>query len=109
MKCPNCNDTEILTAKGICQVFLLPKLLYFVLALLSLIAAFFLTPYLSIAAMIFLLLPLAQADLRLYLFLPVFLAHLAGKKVNCPKCNPGSCLFRSGYAASTGKDKFMDE
>lgn len=109
MNCPDCNDTAILTAKGICKVFLYPKLLYFILAVLFSLTAFFLTPYLYIAAVIFLLLPLAQADLRLYLFLPVFTAYLAGKKVNCPKCNPGSSLFCSGYADLAGKDKFMDE
>lgn len=106
MGCPHCHDTEILTLKGIVQIFLRPKGIYILLAFLFAVAAVFSTPFLWAVSIILLLLPLAQADLRIYLFLPVFLAHLAGKKVNCPKCNPGGTLFRSPFAEMKGKDPF---
>lgn len=108
MDCPHCRDTKCLTFKGIFQVYLRPKVFYLLLTLLSALAAFFLTPYLYILSGIFLLLPLAQADMRLYLFLPVLSAYLLGKKVNCPKCNPSGTLFRSEFAAPEGKDRFME-
>ena len=109
MDCPRCRNTKCLTLSGIVQVFLRPKLPYLIAALLAALAALFLTPYLYILSVLILLLPLAQADLRLYLFLPLLLAHLAGKKVNCPVCNPGGTLFRSELVQGTGKDKFMDD
>ena len=109
MDCPRCRNTKCLTFSGIVQVFLRPKLPCLIAALLFALAAPFVTPYLCIVSVILLLLPLAQADLRLYLFLPLLLAHLAGKKVNCPVCNPGGTLFRSELAQGTGKDKFMDD
>ncbi|MBP5181805.1 MAG: hypothetical protein J6331_02130 [Lentisphaeria bacterium] len=108
MDCPLCCNTKSLTVSGIVRVFLLPKLPYPVLALIFAAAAFFLTPYLYILSVILLLLPLAQADMRLYLFLPLLFGHLAGKEVNCPSCNPGGTLFRSRSVQGTGKDRFME-
>lgn len=108
MNCPHCHDTKCLTYKGIFQIYLRPKMFYLLLAGISAAGAFFLTPYLYILSCIFFLLPLAQADMRLYLFLPVLSARLLGKKVNCPKCNPSGAIFRSPFAEAKGRDRFME-
>ncbi|MBR2365524.1 MAG: hypothetical protein IKA79_10010 [Lentisphaeria bacterium] len=109
MDCPYCHNTKCLTGKGIVRIFLHPGRYYLLPALLCILAAIFFSPYFYIASVIIFLLPLAQADMRMYLFLPVLLAHIAGKKVNCPKCNPSGTLFRSEFEETQSRDRFMDD
>ena len=109
IKCTFCQDTRCLDLPGIVKIFLRPRLVFLVLAIITASAAYFSTPYLYLLAAVIFLLPLARADLRLYLFLPVTLAFLLfRKKVNCPKCNPGGTLFRKDTADQDTVDRFQE-
>lgn len=109
IRCTFCQDTRCLDLPGIVTVFLRPRLVFLLLALFTAVGAYFFTPYLYLPAAVLFLLPLALADLRLYLFLPVVLAFLLfRKKVNCPKCNPGGTLFRKETADQDAVDRFME-
>ena len=109
IKCMMCRDTQCLDLTGIVKVFLRPRLMFPVFAAITAAAAYFLTPFLYFPAAVIFLLPLALADLRLYLFLPVFFsALLFRKKVNCPCCNPSGTLFRKNNADQNAVDRFME-
>lgn len=109
IRCTFCQGTSCLDLPGIVKVFLRPRVVFLVLALLTAVAAYFFTPFLYLLAAVIFLLPLAMADMRLYLFLPVFLsALLFRKKVNCPKCNPSGTLFRKNAADKEAVDRFME-
>jgi hypothetical protein len=63
--------------------------------LFSLIGAITYSPYFYLLFAFGFILPLAQADLRMYLYPVAAIAKLTGRKLNCPKCNSKGTMFRS--------------
>lgn len=109
IKCPYCRDTKCLDQQGIVRIFLFPRLPFLILAVLAAAGGYFFSSFLYLAAIVLFLLPLALADLRLYLFPAVsVMALVFRKKVNCPKCNPAGGLFRNGEAEKNTVDKFEE-
>lgn len=96
IKCTLCNDTGSLTQKGILKVYLLAVKFPIILMLAGIIGGVFFSKYMFILAAFGLIYPLAMADLRIYLYPVATIAHCLGKKLNCPKCEPGCSMFRKG-------------
>ena len=95
-KCNLCNDTGSLTQKGILKIYLLTAKFPIILMLAGIIGGVCFSKYMFIVAVFGLIYPLAMADLRIYLYPVASIAHCLGKKLNCPKCEPGCSMFRKG-------------
>ena len=94
-ECSLCHGTECLTQWGIFVVYLMAAKIPLFIMLVSLIGALAYSPYFYLLFVLGLVLPLAQADLRMYLYPIAVIAKLAGRKLNCPKCNSKGTMFRS--------------
>lgn len=94
-ECNLCNATECLTQWGIFVVYLMVAKIPVLIIIVSLIAVITYSSYFYILFFLGLVLPLAQADLRMYLYPVAAIAKLAGRKLNCPKCNSKGTMFRN--------------
>ncbi len=94
-ECPLCHDTKCLTQWGIFVVYLLAAKVPLLIMSASLIAAISYSPYFYLLFAFGLVLPLAHADLRLYLYPIAVILKLAGKKLNCPVCNSNGTMLRN--------------
>ena len=92
--CHLCNNSGSLTQMGILKVYLLSSKLPLILIFLGCVGAIMYSQYILIVSLFGLVYPLAMADLRLYLYPVTAIAHLLGKKLNCPKCEPTCSMFR---------------
>jgi hypothetical protein len=91
--CPYCHGSTALTQWGIFRIYLWPCKLAVLVSLAGVLAGFLYSWYFWLLGGLFFLLPLSNADLRLYLYPVVSLACLCGKRANCPKCLPDSSVF----------------
>jgi hypothetical protein len=94
--CQLCGDTKCLTQRGIAAVYLLSWKSSLVLIVGGIAVAMLYSAYGLLISLLGYVLPLANADLRLFLYPFVALASLCGKKANCPKCEPACSIFRQG-------------
>lgn len=94
IECHLCNDTKSLTQLGIVQIYLLPLKLPIILIFSGIIGALFFSQYMLLLTCMGLMYPLAMADLRMYIYPIASIAHLCGKQLNCPKCEPYCSVFR---------------
>lgn len=94
-KCSLCHGTECLTQWGVFVVYLMAAKIPVLIILVSLIGAITYSSYFYLLFSLGLVLPLAQADLRMYLYPIAVIAKLLGKKLNCPKCNSKGAMFRN--------------
>ena len=94
-ECKLCHDTECLTQRGIFVVYLMAAKIPLLIIIVSLIGAIAYSSYFYLLFTLGFILPLAQADLRMYLYPIAATAKLLGKKLNCPKCNSKGAMFRS--------------
>ena len=94
-ECNLCHGTECLTYWGIFMVYLMAVKIPLLIMLVSLVGAIAYSPYFYILFVFGLILPLAHADLRMYLYLIAVISKFAGRKLNCPKCNSKGTMFRS--------------
>ena len=92
--CQLCNNSGSLTQMGILKVYLLSSKLPLIVILSGVFGALIYSKYILIVPLFGLIYPLAMADLRLYLYPVAAIAHLFGKKLNCPKCEPTCSMFR---------------
>ena len=93
-RCNLCNGTKCLTQKGILRVYLLPAKFAVLLMIVGIVGGLFFSKYMFILSIAGLLYPLVNADFRFYLYPVTSLAHIMGKKLNCPKCEPHCSVFR---------------
>ncbi|MDD5697751.1 MAG: hypothetical protein PHH77_03965 [Victivallaceae bacterium] len=93
-KCRLCPNTGSLTYRGLFGVYLWTAKTPVAVMLIGLIGAVACSPYFYLLFIIGLVLPLAQADFRLYLYPVAVIAKLAGKKLNCPECSSGGTMYQ---------------
>ena len=93
--CKLCEDTCCLTQYGIFVVYLMAAKFPLALMLIALIGVLVYSKYFWFLFGLGLAIPLARADFRLYLYPVAALCKLAGKKLNCPKCNSKGTMFRN--------------
>jgi hypothetical protein len=94
-ECNLCHGTECLTQWGIFVIYLMAAKVPLLIIIVSLIGAIAYSSYFYLLFVLGLILPLAQADLRMYLYPIAVISKLAGKKLNCPKCNSKGTIFRN--------------
>ncbi len=94
-ECNLCHGTKCLTQWGIFVIYLMAAKIYLSIMLVSLIGVITYSSYFYLLFTLGLILPLAQADLRMYLYPIAVIAKLLGKKLNCPKCNSKGAMFRN--------------
>ncbi|MDD5597041.1 MAG: hypothetical protein PHV82_03785 [Victivallaceae bacterium] len=93
-ECSLCHGTGSLTCRGILVIYLLAAKVPLLIILVSLIGAITYSRYFYLMLGLGMVLPLARADFRMYLYPVALIAKLAGKKLNCPRCNPQGGMFR---------------
>lgn len=93
-ECSLCHGTECLTQWGIFVIYLMAAKVPLLIIIVSLVGAIAYSPYFYLMFAFGLVLPLAHADLRMYLYLVAVISQLAGRKLNCPKCNSQGGMFR---------------
>ena len=93
-ECSLCHGTGCLTQWGIFVIYLMAAKVPLLIIVVSLIGAIAYSSYFYLLFVLGLILPLAQADLRMYLYPIAVISKLAGKKMNCPKCNSQGGMFR---------------
>ena len=93
-ECSLCHGTGCLTQWGIFVIYLVAAKVPLLIIIVSLIGAIAYSSYFYLLFVLGLILPLAQADLRMYLYPIAVISKLAGKKMNCPKCNSQGGMFR---------------
>lgn len=94
-ECNLCHGTKCLTQWGIFIIYLMAAKIYLLIMLVSLVGVITYSAYFYLLFTLGLILPLAQADLRMYLYPIAVIAKLLGKKLNCPKCNSKGAMFRN--------------
>lgn len=94
-ECNLCHGTESLTQWGIFVIYFMAAKIPLLIIIVSLIGIITYSSYFYLLFVIGLILPLAQADLRMYLYPVAVISKLAGKKLNCPKCNGKGTMFRN--------------
>ena len=94
-ECVLCHNTQCLTQWGIFIIYFTAAKTALLIMLVSLLGALIYSHYFYILFGFGFILPLAQADFRLYLYPVAAIAKAAGKKLNCPKCNPKGTMFRN--------------
>ena len=82
-ECKFCKGKKELDYAGICRVYLFPHRLVCVLMLAALAGGIFYSPYLYFLAGLLYVIPLMNADLRLFLFPFVLLKKVLGRKISC--------------------------
>lgn len=93
-ECDLCHGSECLTQWGIFVIYLMAAKIPILIIIVSLIGVFAYSPYFYLLFVLGVVLPLAQADFRMYLYLIAVISKLAGKKLNCPNCNSQGGMFR---------------
>lgn len=93
-ECKLCHDTGCLPQWGIFVVYLTAAKIPLFIMLVSLAGVIACSSYFYIAAVFGFIIPLVQADFRMYLYPVAVIAKIAGKKLNCPKCNPQAGMFK---------------
>jgi hypothetical protein len=93
-ECRLCHGTGSLTCRGIFVVYLMAAKFPLLIILVSLVGVIAYSPYFYLMLGLGLVLPLARADFRMYLYPVALIAKLMGKKLNCPKCNSQGGMFR---------------
>ena len=93
-ECSLCHGTGCLTQWGIFVIYLMAAKVPLLIIIVSLIGAIAYSSYFYLLFAFGLILPLAQADFRMYLYPIALISKLAGKKMNCPKCNSQGGMFR---------------
>jgi hypothetical protein len=96
-KCGLCDDTKILTQKGIAKVYLWPRPVAGLLFAGGIILSFFYGWYMLLLSLLGYIIPLMNADMRLSLYPIVSMGTLFGKKANCPHCVSNSTIFRQEW------------
>ncbi|MEI6422315.1 MAG: hypothetical protein WCP55_08855 [Lentisphaerota bacterium] len=91
--CYFCNGKTCLSQFGIMRVYLFPNKISLSLILLGAVLGMLISKYWLILAASACIIPLANADFRLYLYPFAALGNLFGKKVNCPKCAMSGTIF----------------
>jgi len=94
-ECKLCGGSECLTQWGIFVIYLMAAKIPVLIIIVSLIGAFAYSPYFYALFVLGLIIPLAQADFRMYLYPVAAVAQLSGKKLNCPKCNSKGTMFKN--------------
>ena len=94
-ECSLCHGTECLTQWGIFVIYLMSAKIPLLIIIVSLIGAIAYSSYFYLLFSLGLIFPLAHADLRMYLYPVAFISKLAGRKLNCPKCNSKGTMFRN--------------
>jgi len=94
-ECNLCHGTESLTYWGIFVIYLMAAKIPVLIIVISFIGAITYSSYFYLLFTFGLVLPLAQADLRMYLYPVAVISKLLGKKLNCPKCNSKGTMFRN--------------
>lgn len=92
--CPYCRGTKVLSHSGIARIYLFARPIPPLLIAAGIILSFIRGPYMLIISVAGYVLPLITADMRLSLYPIVAIGKLAGKKPNCPKCEPQGGVFR---------------
>ncbi len=92
--CKFCNGTTRLSQLGIMKVYLLPNKISLSLILLGAVLGLLISKYWFILSAAACVIPLVNADFRLYLYPFVALGKLSGKEVNCPKCAVSGTIFK---------------
>ena len=77
------------------MIYLMAAKFSLLIMIVSLIGVIAYSSYFYLMFVFGLIFPLVQADLRMYLYPVAVIAKLAGKKLNCPKCNPIGTMFRN--------------
>ncbi len=93
-KCGFCNGNSFLAQRGIMSVYLFPCKISLSLIVLGIVLGLFFVKYWLTLSVIGFFIPLANADLRLYIYPFVAVAKLFGKKINCPKCTGSGRIFK---------------
>jgi len=93
-ECNLCHGTECLTQWGIFVIYLMAAKIPLLIIIVALTGVITYSSYFYILFFLGLVLPLAQADLRMYLYPVALISKLAGRKLNCPKCNSQGGMFR---------------
>ena len=94
-ECNLCHGTECLTQWGIFVIYLMAAKIPVLIIIASLIGVIVYSSYFYILLCLGLVIPLAQADLRMYLYPVALISKLMGKKLNCPKCNSKGTMYRN--------------
>lgn len=76
------------------HVYLFPSKISLSLIVLGAVLGLILSKYWLILTAAGCIIPLANADFRLYLYPFVALGKLSGKEVNCPKCATSGTIFK---------------
>ncbi|MFA6294422.1 MAG: hypothetical protein WC637_21710 [Victivallales bacterium] len=92
--CKFCGGKTSLPQRGIMQVYLFPNKLSLSLIVLGAALALLVSKYWLILSAAACIIPLVNADFRLYLYPFVALGKLSGKEVNCPKCAVSGTIFK---------------
>lgn len=93
-QCNLCHGTGTLTYWGIFVIYLMAAKIPLLIILVALVGVITYSSYFYLMLGLGLVLPLAQADFRMYLYPVAVIAKLAGKKLNCPRCNSQGGMFR---------------
>ena len=94
LNCKTCQDKTVLTQWGIIQVYLLPAKISLLLIIVGIILSPIFSVYWLFLSLVGVIIPLANADLRMLLYPYVAISKLFGREVNCPKCQPGASIFK---------------
>ncbi|QSH41249.1 hypothetical protein P0136_09015 [Lentisphaerota bacterium ZTH] len=92
--CPLCAGTLCLSQYGIFKIFLMPAKFPLLLILAGIIGMTVFSKYMLLLSFSGIMIPLASADFRLFMYPVAAVADLLGKAVNCPRCNPFGSVFR---------------
>lgn len=93
-ECALCGGAEALTQQGVAKVYLLAHPICVALMVAGLVLAAVHSPWWLVLAGAGFLWPLMNADLRLLLYPYVALGTALGRTPVCPRCRPGSAIFR---------------
>jgi len=94
LNCKFCNGKTFLTQRGIMHAYLFPSKISLSLILLGAVLGLLISKYWLILSASACVIPLVNADFRLYLYPFVALGKLSGKEVNCPKCAVSGTIFK---------------
>lgn len=92
--CKFCKGKTCLSQLEIMHVYLFPSKISLSLIILGALLGLLFSRYCLILAAAGCIIPLANADFRMYLYPFVALGKLFGKEVNCPKCATSGTIFK---------------
>jgi len=94
-ECNLCHGSKCLSQWGIFVIYLMAAKIPLLIIIASLIGVIIYSSYFYGLFILGLVIPLAQADLRMYLYPVAMISKLAGKKLNCPRCNSKGTMYRN--------------